>query len=96
MDDEQPQNGRGASFKAGAMALSSPKSSMPSVQQIDRGFTPTSTLEQNQIVTPANGMSVADRARQPVGGASPSLNGQSDSTFQSRQWLGNKSRTYGN
>jgi hypothetical protein len=59
------------------------------------GFQPESTLEENQILKPANGMSTADRARQPLQGPGQSVNGQSSDNFQKRLLIGSPYRTYG-
>lgn len=88
--------GRSASFSDGALAQS-PAARFHSMQEGAgrEGFKPTSTLEENQIFTSANGMSETDRSRQPVKGPGFSTNGLSDSTFQSRLWLGSAPRTFG-
>lgn len=94
MDEET--TGRTQTFKNGAYAQS-PVSSIRSVQQGAgaSGFKPNSVLEENHILAAPNGMSASDRARQPIGQHGASLNGQSDSTFQTRLWLGAAPRTYG-
>lgn len=88
--------GRNQTFMSGAYS-GSPVSTIHSVQQGAgaAGFTPNSVLEENHILSQPNGMSAADRARMPVGQHGASLNGQSDSTFQTRMWLGSAPRTYG-
>lgn len=88
--------GRSESFTNGALSQS-PASRIRSIQEGAgrEGFKPTSTLEENQIFTSANGMSEADRNRQPVKGPGFSTNGLSDTTFQSRLWLGSAPRTFG-
>lgn len=86
--------GRSSSFSEGV------QSQVPASHSIQQGagregFKPTSTLEENQIFTTANGMSETDRARQPLKGPGTSTNGLSDSTFQSRLWMGSAPRTFG-
>ncbi len=90
MDEEQAPPGRTASFITGAYSAHTMQQGAGT-----EGYHPTSTLTENQILTPANGMSAADRARQPVKGPGQSINGQSESTFQSRMWLGSAPRTFG-
>lgn len=92
---EQP-DGRTSSFSEGAFSQS-PEARFRSIQQGAgrEGFKPTSTLEQNQIFTSPNGMSETDRNRQPLKGPGMSTNGLSDSTFQSRLWMGSAPRTFG-
>ncbi|WP_020142269.1 hypothetical protein [Terracoccus sp. 273MFTsu3.1] len=88
--------GRTSSFSDGALAQS-PASRIHSIQEGAgrEGFKPSSTLDENQIFTTANGQSEADRSRQPLKGPGFSTNGLSDSTFQSRLWLGSAPRTFG-
>ena len=92
---DEMQAGRSGSFLSGAYAQRPQFSSMQ-VGAGRGGFSPNSVLEQNQIVKNPNGMSAADRARQPVKGSGQSLNGQSDDTFQKRLWIGSSPyRTFG-
>lgn len=88
--------GRQDAFTNGAYSAS-PEAHFTSLQQGagSHGFTPTSTLEENHVLVGANGMSQADRNRQPIKGPGMSINGQSDDTFQTHMWMGNSSRTYG-
>lgn len=88
--------GRNQTFLNGAYSQS-PTSTVHSIQQGAgaAGFKPASVLEENHVLSAPNGMSAADRARQPIGQRGASLNGQSDSTFQTRLWLGSAPRTYG-
>jgi len=88
--------GRSSSFSEGALSQA-PLSNIHSMQEGagHEGFKPTSILEENHLFAAANGMSAADRARQPIKGPGFSTNGLSDSTFQSRLWLGSAPRTFG-
>lgn len=86
--------GRSGSFLNGAYAQR-PQFSSLQVGAGREGFTPHSVLEENHVIKSANGMSAADRARQPVKGAGASVNGQSNDTFNKRMWIGSPYRTYG-
>lgn len=88
--------GRNQTFLSGAYAQS-PTSSIHSIQQGAgaEGFKPVSVLEENHVLAAPNGMSASDRARQPVGQRGASLNGQSESNYQTHLWLGSAPRTYG-
>lgn len=90
--NEQPA-GREGDFLGGARA-----NEFRSVQQGagHDGFRPISVLDESHLLTPANGMSVADRSRQPLKGPGMSINGQSSTTFDKRMWLGSGYRTFGN
>lgn len=86
--------GRTGSFMTGAIHQSQQFHSLQ-VGAGREGFTPNSVLDENHVLKNPNGMSAADRARQPVKGAGQSLNGQSSSTFDKRMWIGSPYRTFG-
>jgi len=93
---EDSGNGRGGSFRGGAQT----GIRRPEFHTVQQGsgttaFTPMSVLDKSHIVRGANGMSTADRARQPLTGQGLSVNGQSSQTFDDHMWIGNKSRTFG-
>jgi len=87
-------DGRSGSFLGGAYAQRPQFTSMQ-VGAGREGFAPHSVLEENHVIKSANGMSEADRARQPVKGSGLSINGQSKNTFDKRMWLGSPYRTFG-
>lgn len=86
--------GRNGSFVNGAASVH-PQFQSQQVGAGHEGFTPNSVLEENHVLKNPNGMSAADRARQPVKGLGSSINGQSDSTFNKRMWIGSPYRTFG-
>lgn len=81
MDDTQQGSGRTAEFINAARTMQ---------QGAGRGgFHPTSTLDSGQVFATANGMSESDRSRNPFKGSSFGTgNGSSDTTFQTRMYLG--------
>jgi hypothetical protein len=97
-------NGRGGSFLSGANGgvrpdlENAPGSANPEEfhtdqQDLPEGFHPSSVLDINQILRPANGTSQADRSRQTVSGQARNLNGQSQQTFDDKMWTGGVGRT---
>lgn len=90
----EQQTGRTGSFMGGAVAQK-PSFSSLQVGAGRQGFTPTSVLDEGQVLKSANGMSSADRARQPVKGSGRSVNGQSSTTFDKRMWIDSPYRTFG-
>lgn len=88
------QDGRNGSFMTGALNQR-PQFSSQQVGAGREGFSPHSVLEENHVIKSANGMSEADRARQPVRGSGLSINGQSKNTFDKRMWIGSPYRTFG-
>lgn len=96
MNGSAEAEGRSSSFLGGAYAQS-PTAHFTSIQQGagSGGFQAKSVLDEAQVMKAPNGMSAADRARQPVQGAGQSLNGQSEDTFTKRMWVGSPYRTFG-
>lgn len=92
MNDEM--QGRTGSFSDGAASVH-PQFSSRQVGAGREGFTPTSVLDEGHVLKSPNGMSAADRARQPVKGQGRSVNGQSSSTFDKRMWIDSPYRTFG-
>lgn len=92
MNDEVP--GRNGSFSDGATHMH-PEFTSLQVGAGREGFMPTSVLDKAHVLKSPNGMSAADRARQPVKGNGKSINGQSSDTFDNRMWIDSPYRTFG-
>lgn len=86
---EATGNGRAGSFLAGTQT-----GQYHTLQQdLPEGFHPSSVLEKNQVLRPANGTSESDRSRQTMNGTSRNLNGQSSQTFDDSMWTSGIGRT---
>jgi hypothetical protein len=86
-------SGRSADFSTGAM-----ETKYPSDQPVaPRPFAPTSVFDQTQVLGSSNGLSSDDYGRKRLGGgAAPSKNGASSTTYDSRLWIDkNPARTIG-